>query len=455
MGTQKRSEEEIRGLEEAKDTQTNSTRLEQLFVQYAPQYRELALAVMRNPNTPASILSQNLTTYADAFCENPVAPLLLLEMPGLLEGRHDRALKRLLRRPSLPEVFVIYLTGHKNRHIAEMARLHVAHLGEMGENWRADLTPILAKRMPKKSESINRLRAYDLVPEWLAKAMCLPVVDAFTKLKEPFVHPDLAWYWQEWEKSQQFVLVEDHPVTDEERDVVDNQKWDILKEWLDNNRVTPSFIRYITYLYYTKEGDVRTFIEEDTYFIFRMISKNPNTPEEILKTLSRRYQGWIIDNPSIPITILENILGQISAKSGTYFFASYHCLFYSEISLHILTEFLEEKGSSLFLLNRADCPEEKRGQILLHHEATSGTIPTRFIALLQIADQEILQRYYRSHEWLERLAIALNPHAETKWLEYLEEDGNAYIRAAAKAARAADTYVSHLTHFCFDTMMPS
>jgi hypothetical protein len=111
MATQKRSEQEIRGLEEAKDMQTAGTRLEQLFVQYAPQYRELAFAIMRHPNTPASILSQNLTTYADAFCENPVAPLLLLEMPGLLEGRHDRALKRLLRRSSLPKAFVIYLMG--------------------------------------------------------------------------------------------------------------------------------------------------------------------------------------------------------------------------------------------------------------------------------------------------------------------------------------------------------
>jgi hypothetical protein len=130
-----------------------------------------------------------------------------------------------------------------------MARLHVAHLGELGENWRTDLTPILAKRMPKKSEQINRLRAYDLVPEWLAKAMQLPAIDAFTKLKEPFVHPDLARHWQEWEESQQFVLAEDHLMTDEERDVVDNQKWDVLNKWFDDNSVTPSLIRHITYLY--------------------------------------------------------------------------------------------------------------------------------------------------------------------------------------------------------------
>jgi len=144
----------------------------------AREYAEqLAEALAGNPNTPPKLLAPLATLYPDAFCQNPVAPLLVLEEPEFATWLRSEQLPTLLRRADLPAPLVIALAGQAaDAEVREEARLHVAFPHEEGGDWRGEARDILRTRAALESSGdapasnaplLLRMAALGLAPEWL------------------------------------------------------------------------------------------------------------------------------------------------------------------------------------------------------------------------------------------------------------------------------------------------
>jgi hypothetical protein len=160
----------------------------------------------------------------------------------------------------------------------------------------------------------------------------------------------------------------------------------------------------------------------------------------------------MLNNPNVPIDIFNGAFDiQIYKEKHHWWIGTF--IFHPELSLDRFKQFAEKYGYPELLLTRGDISEEDRKQAFLELEANGTSVPTRFIALLSLSSghnkrtllrplktntptlfsQATLRTRHRSHEWLDRLAVALNPNAEKKWLNFLATDGNRYVRAVAQA----------------------
>ena len=88
----------------------------------------------RHPNTPPELLVSLIAEYADAFCQNPVAPFLPLEIPDFAARvRNVRA--HLLREQYVPLSLLAAIAEHAKTESAEQNSstdlLHVALYGEV------------------------------------------------------------------------------------------------------------------------------------------------------------------------------------------------------------------------------------------------------------------------------------------------------------------------------------
>jgi hypothetical protein len=431
-------------LTEAEALDTTSTRLEQIFqeVKEKPKHRPIVRAVMRNPNTPAQILSAHMTTHIDAFCENPVAPLLLLELPGLLEGRHDIAVKRLLRRAALPAAFALYLAGHKNKNIAESARYHVGATGEVdisGDGWQDELVHVIAQKMPKKSETLHRLHAFGFVPEWLATPLKLPPSEIFSPLKNPYIPSKMQYTWQQYQDKIAEPYVFDYPLTPEEKLIVDEGDWYKISAYVAQN-CRPSLSYYL--IDKCLKEPINHHYQTAFMTIYYHICINKSTPIDLLESLVNLDQqtllphnpNTLLHNPNTPIAIIHKILiDYLEGKPAVNKVYGGIFLFRPDLDRDILVRFAAKNEQPSLLLTRDDIDEDTRKQIFVTMEADGQTVPTRFIALLHHANTNSLRKRSRSHEWMDRLGVALNPHSEKKILTTLRDDGNRYVRTVARA----------------------
>ncbi|MBB6052341.1 hypothetical protein [Armatimonas rosea] len=87
-----------------------------------------------DPNTSPETLRRLARRDPVAFCQNPAAPLLLLENP-LFFHFHPVRLLQILRNESLPGWLVAHLALHRATCVREAAQLHIALAGEATEPW--------------------------------------------------------------------------------------------------------------------------------------------------------------------------------------------------------------------------------------------------------------------------------------------------------------------------------
>lgn len=144
--------------------------------EYAEQ---LAEALAGNPNTPPRLLAPLATLHPDAFCRNPVAPLLVLEEPEFATWLRSEHLPGLLRRADLPAPLVIALAGQAaDEPVREEARLHVAYPHDEVADWREEARVALRARAARESSGeggtlaptaplLLRMVALGLAPAWL------------------------------------------------------------------------------------------------------------------------------------------------------------------------------------------------------------------------------------------------------------------------------------------------
>jgi hypothetical protein len=429
------TEEEKQALSEAEASNTPSSRLAQIFEQHHDRIA-ITRAVMRNPNTSAEILAKNMTRYLDAFCENPVAPLLLLEMPDLL-ARHVNTLRRILRCPTLPASFVLYLQGHQYASISDTARYHVAVAGEVTEGWEAELVKIIAEKMPKKSKALQRLHAFEWIPDWLVNAIELPPSEQFVSLKGAFIPSRFQQMLQNREEfNQKYTYHPDYPLTQEEREIIEANNRIQIRELLNPHflQSRPTLIRFIFERYYTDDS-IENHRQSLRWPILLSIAQNKNTPVDILEKM-KTYHQYIPDTPNVPLHILEGNLRQCIAErslSCIYPHQNFYLL-NPKMPTNLLIQFADLFDDYAdVLLIRDDISEETRKTALIKSEVENKNAQVRFIALLFTSNTLILRKRRISTEWMDRLAVALNPNTDNKWLKALAKDSNRYVRAVAQS----------------------
>jgi hypothetical protein len=422
-------------LAEAQNSQTTSTRLTQLFTSHG-DVRPVAVAVMRNPNTSAEILAKNMPRYLDAFCENPVAPLLLLEMPDLL-ARHVNTLRRILRCPTLPVSFVLHLLGHQYTSISDTARYHIAVAGEVTEGWEVELVKIIAEKIPKRSKTLQRLHTFELIPDWLVNAIGLPSSEQFSTLKKPFIPTRFQQMMQNREEfNNKYSYHPDYPLTQTEREIIESNDASKIRELIEpiSSQSRPTLIRFVFERYYTDDS-LENHRKSQQYSILLTIVQNKNTPVDILEKMEA-YHPFIPDTHNVPLHILEgNLKRCIAERSLTCIYP--HQNFYllnPEIPSDLLLQFANIFDNySDILLMREDISEELRKLALIKTEIENKNSLIRFIALLSTTKTLFLRKRRISTEWTDRLAVTLNPNSDNKWLKTLAKDSNRYVRAVAKA----------------------
>jgi Leucine rich repeat variant len=193
-----------------------------------------------------------------------------------------------------------------------------------------------------------------------------------------------------------------------------------VREAVAKNLSTPS--RCLEQLVKSQETKVR-----------QAVAQNPNTPINVLEKLAKDVDSTvrmhIAEKTNLSPETLEelagdesNIVREKAMLNPSLAKEAVERILYGEYATNYLElnpDFLERH------------PDSKA--LVINHYAKSSSPLVSFIALNQPKiSQELLQEKSVSIFWLERLAVAQNPHSARKILVKLAEDSNQLVRAAAK-----------------------
>lgn len=126
---------------EARDPATPPMRLREMALDLRPEGRRVREALASNPSTPPEALAKLLWDVPAAFCRNPVAPLLPLEVPEFVEKLTAGSVRRMLGSARAPLPLVAQATIGNPKwpsDVAEAARLHVTQGVEVPDAGWAD-----------------------------------------------------------------------------------------------------------------------------------------------------------------------------------------------------------------------------------------------------------------------------------------------------------------------------
>lgn len=135
-------------------------------------------ALASNPNTPPDVLAFLATSRTAAFSRNPVAPLLLLEVPDFVDRMARFPIPALLRHAAAPAALVEAVANQvAEPGLREEASLHVALAGEVADDeWRDELRAMFVDRVLHGSDMqsgyarklLAGMLKVGLAPAWLA-----------------------------------------------------------------------------------------------------------------------------------------------------------------------------------------------------------------------------------------------------------------------------------------------
>ncbi|KAF3887349.1 MULTISPECIES: hypothetical protein [Nostocales] len=141
------------------------------------------------------------------------------------------------------------------------------------------------------------------------------------------------------------------------------------------------------------------------------VAQNPNTPIELIQQLAKDKTQEVLravaQNPQTPDSIIE----QLARKKK-----------WNEVHQAAVKTLIQRGSKSV-------------GKFLQGYAQSSKSFSfTRLIVFLNpLAPSSFLAKNFRSSCWLERYAIAQNPNTPPRIRQYLTEDSNRVVRAAAKA----------------------
>lgn len=113
----------------ARDPATDPVELRRLFDIRPLTRNALTDALAYNPSMPLEVLTQLIEEAPSAFCRNPIAPMVSLEMPDFVEKVSPLGLARLLRSPRAPEHLVHQIAEGVGflDYLTETARQHIQY----------------------------------------------------------------------------------------------------------------------------------------------------------------------------------------------------------------------------------------------------------------------------------------------------------------------------------------
>ncbi len=166
------------------------------------------------------------------------------------------------------------------------------------------------------------------------------------------------------------------------------------------------------------------------------VARHPNTPVDVLEQLAkdRKYQvrSKVAQNPNTPVKILEKLLKdedtQVRLIAGNN----------PNTPITSLEKLTQSNKNPLIketaiknLINRS--PKYALVYLKKYLKPNQPSFTRLLIFLHPQAPTTQLAKNYRSSSWLERYAIAINPNTPTNIREHLAQDANRIVRAAAKA----------------------
>ena len=204
---------------------------------------------------------------------------------------------------------------------------------------------------------------------------------------------------------QEFVSLEDSNLSLAELQELANSKYKIIREKV---ALHPNVTRALLIK-----------LSNDKFNVRIAVAKNPKTPLNILLKYvnhpDKRLHFAVAENSGTPVELLIKLGTQQDSKNQN----GYH---FNPLNLLALKTLLKHHpDEAIPILDRClkypDRPSYARFLVLMN-----PNISSKFLA-----------RYYKSWFWIERYAIAQNPNTDTEIRQYLANDCNCLVRAAARS----------------------
>jgi hypothetical protein len=432
-----RPHEEI--VAEASDHTITASRLRELYEANKGKER-VVRAIAGNPNTPPEILIKIVPYHIEAFCQNPAAPLLLVENPSFLREMDNTGWRSLLRCENLPKVYLQMFLDMPET--AKEASFHVANVGEVApevaEEVAWDTLGRVVVNVSENTKHIGLMRvltAYDLFP-----ARLVPYLADLTKVDpQPYSEdtpPSKLRGNQEWQRLRlPLPLVDEN--APEEVPTDKSVLWNLL---FDSTLPSDFLARVADYV--LSQRDVK-----DWHDLAERIARHPQTSEETLHRLYKETKE-VLKNPNCPSDLLAWEANSHDKKRDEMAVALHPNTSY-EVLLSIARKNTPEHNpqrdkpaseiAKAALILHPDTSQLERRQFvmedMLEYASSPSALGIRLVLLCQTKEAKILRQASQSLIWPERLAVALNPAITTiekNWQALLLHDGNRYVRAAAR-----------------------
>jgi hypothetical protein len=356
-----------------------------------------------DPNTPPADLVILAAIAPEAFCRNPVLPLLLLENPAFPATFDPAAAGRVLACAALPTDLVDAFITLGQPAAAAAARMHVAYAGALdAADWPAALTEAIM-RLPTLPEDdlLAVLLALDAVPDWL-----LPRVQ---QSSAAHLHAARAAAAGDWHGLAALLMppLQAHaplPVDTLATLLTSEDPADRIRAAADP-RLTAEQLRN------AKAAEDVTDVE---YSVYEALAANPAAPPDLLLDLARdrialntRTRRNVALHPNAPPAALALLADEPYAADIRLILAAHPNLGPAERDL-LLRNSLDQALNTFEPFYQA---------LALAHPSAEPTI---------LAD------YAEAPDWLARLAVALNPTTPAALRATLVHDGNRFVRTAAQ-----------------------
>ena len=160
-------------------------------------------------------------------------------------------------------------------------------------------------------------------------------------------------------------------------------------------------------------------LSNDKFNVRIAVAKNPKTPLNILLKYvnhpNKRLHFAVAENSGTPVELLIKLGTQQDPKNQN----GYHFNPLNLLALKTLLEHYPDEAIPILdrCLKYPYRPSYARFLVLMNPDISS----------------KFLARYYKSWFWIERYAIAQNPNTDTEIRQYLANDCNCLVRAAARS----------------------
>jgi hypothetical protein len=434
---------------EASDPTTPPTRIQEIFQAHLlHRYHlrddyptSLAEAIAANPNTLPDLLITLADTLPFTVAENPVLPLLPLELPDLLDHRYRFRILPLLRAGNLPVVFVrLCLQQGQDRRLAELAQEHIAVAGEAdptATDWEEEIFARLERLSPGSLEAIFEMVEYGLLPPALTDRL------GFAAVHEP-EDPERRAFAARLTRAKRLRARRAAGKAAPCRPAPSGG-WNTLPLEEAHHIATDPDLPLEA---------MRDFAERGKAPMYRALVQNISaTPDILLRCLRDSTVSKVIAHPNCDEETFIRALIRHTLPTGGLL--SPHMTWGAiEERFQFEGEFLDYEPLARRLrywhLALCDNPPQwpnvglqaylqTLGDASLDHYGERATL-SHFLYLARLPQKHpSIKRLVAADEPLYRLAMALNPHLPVEWGQQLAQDGNRHVRVVAQV-RLRDPY---------------